>query len=369
MSILGEYAEEEDEAFRRLYLNSLDSILPGVGEFINAAGAAASSPKSNVPYGHVFPSSLFVSDPAQHTVLPQYSQPRSAIAGLRLTAEFPSTNSDTTVDNRLLMVDIPEATMPDSELQFLVIDAYARYRTTDATKLFEKLRTAQAAEERIVKILVSALREEVAKWKRYQIIGARIEETVEEGRKVIATNTRQEILDNVLAATRKAVNSPENDFGVSIVDVRIKRVEFPATVQANVFARMRAEQKRISNQFRAQGAEEDARIRAEADRQKAIILVEAQRQANVIDAEGDAEAIDIIMEALTRIHRRTSLGTALEEASGCSSESGIMVLEQKPARKQGAPNRCCHRTNPTVSASSLTTIAWWPMPACSCRPP
>ena len=45
-----------------------------------------------------------------------------------------------------------------------------------------------------------------------------------------------------------------------------------------------------------------------------------------------------------------------------------MVLEQKPARKQGAPNRCCHRTNPTVSASSLTTIAWWPMPACSCRP-
>ena len=59
------------------------------------------------------------------------------------------------------------------------------------------------------------------------------------------------------------------------------------------------------------------------------------------------------------------MGTALEEASGCSSESGIMVLEQKPARKQGAPNRCCHRTNPTVSASSLTTIAWWPMPAYS----
>ena len=73
--------------------------------------------------------------------------------------------------------------------------------------------------------------------------------------------------------------------------------------------------------------------------------------------------------ALARIHRRTALGTALEEARGCSSESGIMVLEQKPARKQGAPNRCCHRTNPTVSASSLTTIAWWPMPACSCRPP
>ena len=76
-----------------------------------------------------------------------------------------------------------------------------------------------------------------------------------------------------------------------------------------------------------------------------------------------------LCETLARIHRRTAFGTALEEAIGCSSESGIMVLEQKPARKQGAPNRCRHRTIPTVSASSLTTIAWWPMPACSCRPP
>ena len=63
------------------------------------------------------------------------------------------------------------------------------------------------------------------------------------------------------------------------------------------------------------------------------------------------------------------MGTALEEAGGCSSESGIMVLEQNPARKQGAPNRYCHRTIPTVSASPLTTTAWWPMSACSCRPP
>ena len=83
----------------------------------------------------------------------------------------------------------------------------------------------------------------------------------------------------------------------------------------------------------------------------------------------DDHTRDVVFSILTRIHRRTALGTALEEASGCSSESGIMVLEQKPARKQGAPNRCCHRTNPTVSASSLTTIAWWPMLACSCRPP
>ncbi len=89
----------------------------------------------------------------------------------------------------------------------------------------------------------------------------------------------------------------------------------------------------------------------------------------VLAAEPFAEGLLKTSRSLARIHRRTALGTALEEASGCSSESGIMVLEQKPARKQGAPNRCCHRTNPTVSASSLTTIAWWPMPACSCRPP
>ena len=75
------------------------------------------------------------------------------------------------------------------------------------------------------------------------------------------------------------------------------------------------------------------------------------------------------LQVLARIHRKTTLGTVLEEARGCSSESGRMVLKQKTARKQGAPSRCCHRIIPTVSASSLTTTAWWPMPACSCRPP
>ena len=63
------------------------------------------------------------------------------------------------------------------------------------------------------------------------------------------------------------------------------------------------------------------------------------------------------------------MGTALEEARGCSSESGIMVLEQKPARKQGALNRCRHATTPTGSKSPSTTAAWWPMPGCSFRPP
>ena len=76
-----------------------------------------------------------------------------------------------------------------------------------------------------------------------------------------------------------------------------------------------------------------------------------------------------LLEPLARIHRKTTLETVLEEARGCSSESGIMVLEQKTAWKRGAPNRCCHRTIPTGSASSLMTTAWWPMPACSCRPP
>ena len=79
--------------------------------------------------------------------------------------------------------------------------------------------------------------------------------------------------------------------------------------------------------------------------------------------------VTVAVDDLARIHRWTALGTALEAAGGCSSESGIMVLEQKPARKEGAPNRCCHRTIPTVSASPLTITAWWPMPACSCRPP
>ena len=312
VSILREYAKEEGEAFKGLYLESLESILPGISEFIVAAKVAASSSKSVFLYDHLLSSSSLISGPFQRAVLTQYDGAGGVITGRGLTAGLASPNSGSPFDSRLLYLDLPPMTLPDRDKQFLVVDVYTRYRITDEEKFSEKIGTFQRAEDRIGRIVASNLREEIAGRTREEIIGARVEKTTEGEVVYIATNTRQEILDNVLAAANGMTGPRGENFGVAIIDVRMKRVSFPEAAQEAIFNRMRAERARISTQFRADGAEQYARIRAAADRERAIILAEAQRRAEVIAGEGEARAIDIIIEALAEVPELSGYRKSLE---------------------------------------------------------
>ena len=101
--------------------------------------------------------------------------------------------------------------------------------------------------------------------------------------------------------------------GIEIVDVRIKRADFPDSVAPTVFTRMRAERNVIASQFRAEGKREASRIQDEAEGKKTALLAEAQRQVNAIEAERDTTAIDAIIQALGQSgnlsHYRTGLET------------------------------------------------------------
>ncbi len=244
------------------------------------------------------PATLYTVDETHLAVVTRFGEIRgiNTSAGLKIKAPF--VDSVNRFDKRVLRVDVPPSTLPDREKEFLDIDAYARYRITDVRKFFEKLGNLDRAEDRIGRIVISGLREEIAQRTKEEIIGARIEETLDGERVIIATESRQEILDRVLAASDQAVKAPENDFGVAILDVRIKRADFPEASQQNIFARMRAERERISREFRAQGQEERDRIEAAAERDRAIILADAQKQSNITRGQGEAQAIEIFARAL-----------------------------------------------------------------------
>ena len=244
------------------------------------------------------PQTLYTVDETQLVVVTRFGEIRgiNTSAGLKIKAPF--VDSANRFDKRVLRVDVPPSTLPDSEKEFLDIDAYTRYRITDVRKFFEKLGNLDRAEDRIGRIVISALRDEIAQRTKEEIIGARVEETPAGERVVIATSSRQQILDRVLASSDQSVKSPENDFGVEILDVRIKRADFPEAAQQNIFARMRAERERISREFRAQGQEERDIIEAAAERDKAIILADAGKQGNITRGEGEAQAIEIFARAL-----------------------------------------------------------------------
>ena len=252
------------------------------------------------------PATLFTVDETQLVVVTQFGDIKAIHTTPGLKAKVPFVQKPNRFDKRVLRIDMRPAELNDIDKFILVIDAYTRYQITDVRKFFEKLRTQTSAEERIGSVITSNLKEEVAKRKREEIIGAKIEKTPEGVDVVIPTNTRQEILAKVLEASNREVGPPieidgettGKDFGVKILDVRIKRADFSEDIREDIFNRMRAERERISRETRALGREQDAKIRAAVDKDRAIILANAQKQADLTRGEGEARAIEIFAEAL-----------------------------------------------------------------------
>lgn len=274
------------------------------------------------------PQTLYTVDETQLVVITRFGEVRDVHTTPGLKVKAPFIDSVNRFNRRLLRVDVPPSTLPDREREFLIIDAYARYRIIDVRKFFEKLETPERAEDRIGRIVISDLREEIGKRVKEEIIGA-IKEGPEGQEVVIGTETRQEILDIVRAASDQAVKSSENDFGVEVVDVRIKRADFPEAAQQNIFGRMRAERDRISREFRAEGQEERDKIEASANRDRAIILAEAERQANLTRGDGEAQAIEIFAEALQQDPEFFAFQRSLEAYKEFLSTNSTVILSSE----------------------------------------
>ena len=275
------------------------------------------------------PQTLYTLDETQLAVVTRFGEIKAVNTNPGIKVKAPFIDTVERFDKRVLRIDTPPARLNDVEKFNLIIDSYTRYQITDVKKFREKLRTQLAAEERIGSIVTSNLKEEVARRKREEIIGAKKEVNAEGVSIVVGTDTRQEILNKVLAAANEQVGPDGEDFGVEIVDVRIKRAEFPEDAQQNIFNRMRAERDRIAKEFRAEGAEEEAKIRASVDKDKAIILAEAGRTANLTRGEGEGKAIEIFARALEQDPEFFAFQRSLEAYKKFLSTNTTVILSSE----------------------------------------
>ena len=248
--------------------------------------------------------SIYVVDQTEQVIILRFGEVIAVATtpGLKLKAPF--VDVAITLDKRILRIDAPPVAMPDKEKQNLIIDSYARYRIIDPVQFRKTLQTEINARSRLGDIVTSTLRDRVALRDRFEIIGS---EPVldEDGNAVedseglplfVGRDTRTDILNEVLEGVKRRVQ--EQNFGIEILDVRLKRADFPDSVTPSIYTRMRAERNRIATRFRAEGEEEDLKIRAVANRDREIILAQADRQSNQVRGEGEAEAIRILADAL-----------------------------------------------------------------------
>ena len=268
-------------------------------------------------------------DETEHIVLTRFGEIRGIQSSPGLKMKVPFIDVANVLDKRLLRVDVPRAGFPDIQSQFLDIDAYVRYRITDPRSFREVLSNEVTAGDRISNLVVAALREEVGMRDREEIIGGNPIDLADGTQKVepIVQNgvfAREELTRKVrdVADTR----AKEQAFGISIVDVRIKRAEFPDSIVGTVFTRMRSEREIQANALRAQGEEQYLTKTADVDRRVEIIGAQADEKANRLRGEGEGQAISILAEALEQDPEFFAFRRSLQAYSKILNDSTTLVL-------------------------------------------
>jgi len=134
--------------------------------------------------------------------------------------------------------------------------------------------------------------------------------------------------DKVMQDVRARLEDDAKSFGIEILDVRIKRVDFVANITDSIYSRMRSERQQVANQLRSTGGAEGEKIRADADRQRQVIVAEAYREAQKVKGEGDAKASAIFAEAFGRDPQFAQFYRSLEAYRAAFRTKGdVMVLD------------------------------------------
>ena len=226
----------------------------------------------------ILPQVLVVVDETELAIITRLGDPQRSIRSAGLYVKAPLVDSVTKFEKRLLIFDAPAESLLTSDKKRLIIDVYARGRITDPLLFFQTVRSVTQARSRVIDIVASELRREIAKDLQLDVI-----------------KTKREEIEN---SVRDGVRPIINELGIDVVDVRIKRADFPQAIAGSVYERMKAERKRIADRERAEGAEADLEKRAKVDREAVEIRSGARKEADIIRGEAEAEAIAIFAEAL-----------------------------------------------------------------------
>lgn len=224
--------------------------------------------------------SFFIVSQNEQALVLEFGRPVRTVDKPGLQWKIPVVQTVVYYDKRILDLDTAPQEVTASDQKRIVVDAFTRYRITDPLRFYQTVGSEQRVRQTLGPIVDSAMRRVLGSSNFQDVVRDRREDLM----KRIARN----------------VNEEGKDFGLEVVDVRIKRADLPAQNSKSVFDRMRAEREREAAEFRAQGTAEANRIRATADREATVIRAEANRKSEQTKGDGDSERNRIFNEAYGR---------------------------------------------------------------------
>ena len=221
---------------------------------------------------------LFTVNQTQQALVLQFGEPKRTIQEPGLAFKMPFIQDVVYYEKRVLSLipqDAEEVILSDQKR--LQVDAYARYQIEDPLLFFQTVRNELGARGRLEAIIDSSVRRALGR------------ETLAS----ILTGQRNDITRSI----GEEVNASVSSLGIRIIDVRLRRADYPTATSQNIFNRMKSEREREAKEFRATGEEEAHKIRADAEKTRTVIISEAQREAQETRGEGDGEAITIYADS------------------------------------------------------------------------
>ncbi len=256
-------------------------------------------------------SSVFVVKETEYAIKFQLGRIVKADYGPGLHFKLPFINNVRKFDRRVLTLDTPSELMLTSEQKFVNVDSFVKWRIKDVSKFYI---STEGMELRALNRLEQIIKDRM----RAQIASKTLVEVVAQERV------------NIMRGIQEAANIATGDeFGIEVLDVRIKSIELPDDVRESVFRRMATDRQKEANLLRFQGREEAETIRANADREVQVLLAEAQRDGQTMRGEGDARATEIYSAAYGADEEFYAFYRSLEAyGKAFGSEQDIMVLDK-----------------------------------------
>jgi membrane protease subunit HflC len=225
--------------------------------------------------------SFFTVAQTEIVLITQFGQPVRVIETPGLHFKIPFVQTAIPFDKRLLDYDAPQEEVILGDQRRLIVDSFTRYVITNPLQYYQTVGpTEDGIRARLNSVVTSSLRRVLGDESLLDVLSAQ--------------------RDRIMRLIRTQVNDEMKGFGVSIVDVRIRRADLPEENTEAILQRMQSERKRVAAQARAEGAEASARIRADADRQRTVLVAQARADAERLRGEGEAQSIAIYADAFQR---------------------------------------------------------------------
>lgn len=225
-------------------------------------------------------STLFTVYQTRQALVVRLGKPIREITQPGLNVKIPLVDTVIHIDKRILDIESPAQEVIASDYKRLVVDAFARYKITKPLLFYQTVGSVEGGNARLLTLLNSALRRVLGEVTLMQVVRDQREE--------------------LMAKVRTQVEAEAQAFGITVVDVRIRRADLPEQNSQAIYQRMQTERQQEAAQFRAEGSRRSQEIRAKADRDVTVLVADATSTGERVRGEGDAERNRIFAEAYSK---------------------------------------------------------------------